>query len=141
MVKISEKTREEVRNRAGRCCEYCLSQEFFSPSSFSIEHIIPKSKGGTNAPDNLALACMGCNNHKYNKTQHLDPASQTEVAIYHPRRQAWQKHFAWNDDLTRVVGLTPTGRATIICLQLNRQELINLRSLLVAFGEHPPRST
>jgi len=36
------------------------------------------------------------------------------------------------------VGLTPIGRATILALHLNRPALLNLRSLLLAFGEHPP---
>ena len=30
----------------------------------SIDHVIPKSKGGTNRLGNVALAHKGCNNHK-----------------------------------------------------------------------------
>lgn len=37
-----------------------------------------------------------------------------------------------------MIGLTPTGRATIVALQLNRPELINLRGVLYAIGERPP---
>ncbi|MDX2285233.1 MAG: HNH endonuclease [Bacteroidia bacterium] len=39
------------------CCEYCKSQAAFATYSFSIEHIIPLSKGGTHDLSNLALAC------------------------------------------------------------------------------------
>jgi hypothetical protein len=37
-----------------------------------------------------------------------------------------------------MAGLTSIGRATIEALQLNRQNLVNLRRMLYAMGEHPP---
>jgi hypothetical protein len=40
-----------------------------------------------------------------------------------------------------MVGLTPIGRATIARLELNRPNVVNLRRLLVAFQEHPPKET
>jgi len=58
--------------------------------------------------------------------------------LYHPRRQKWTDHFAWSDDATLVIGLTPTGRATVEKLQLNRSGLVNLRRVLQAIGSHPP---
>jgi len=52
MPDISKKIKQQVRDRAGNCCEYCLSQEFFSSTPFSIEHIIPVSKmAGEHPPD------------------------------------------------------------------------------------------
>lgn len=30
----------------------------------TIEHIIPKSRGGTDAPKNLGVACLRCNTHR-----------------------------------------------------------------------------
>jgi hypothetical protein len=47
-------------------------------------------------------------------------------------------HFAWTEDGTVVLGLTPTGRATVETLQLNREPLVNLRRVLVEVGEHRP---
>jgi hypothetical protein len=47
-------------------------------------------------------------------------------------------HFAWSDDLTLIIGLTPTGRATVVRLQLNRSGVVSLRSLLHSAGLHPP---
>lgn len=35
-----------VARRAGGSCEYCRSQAKYSPDSFSIEHIIPRTRGG-----------------------------------------------------------------------------------------------
>ena len=60
------------------------------------------------------------------------------VPLYHPRRDRWDEHFAWSDDFTLIVGLTPTRRATVETLLLNRDGVMNLRRLLYARGEHPP---
>lgn len=38
------------------------------------------------------------------------------MSLYHPRLQQWGEYFAWNDDFTLVIGLTPTGRATVEAL-------------------------
>jgi hypothetical protein len=103
-----------------------------------VEHIEPRSRGGPTRAENLALSCQGCNNHKYNKTTATDPVSGTEVPLFHPRKHSWREHFAWSDNRTEVVGLTPTGRATVVALELNREGLVNLRRILFAAGEHPP---
>jgi hypothetical protein len=58
--------------------------------------------------------------------------------LFHPRQQRWRDHFSWNDDATLIVGLSPSGRATVETLQLNREGLVALRRLLYAAGEHPP---
>lgn len=88
--------------------------------------------------DNLALACQGCNNHKYIKTEGGDPVSGEMVPLYHPRRQLWHEHFAWNEDYTLIIGVTLCGRATVEALHLNREGIVNLRRVLYAMGEHPP---
>jgi hypothetical protein len=108
----------------------------YSPSLSNTS--CPLDRGGTIALDNLALACQGCNNYKYTKTEGRDPVSGDSVSLYHPRQQRWRDHFAWNDDFTLVIGLTPTGRATVKALQLNREGLVNLRRVLYSMGEHPP---
>jgi HNH endonuclease len=105
---------------------------------FSVEHIVPKALSGEASPENLALACQGCNNHKYNKTHARDPVSAAIVPLYHPRRDRWQIHFAWSDDFAIIVGLTPTGRATVEALHLNRSGVVNLRRTLYVLGKHPP---
>jgi hypothetical protein len=134
---INASLRDEVMRRANNCCEYCLSQERFSVQRFSIEHIIPLSKGGSHHLDNLAYACQGCNNHKYNKTQAVDPVNDNIVLLYNPRSQVWTRHFAWNESFELIIGLTPFGRATVDALQLNRSGLVNLRQVLYRMGEHP----
>lgn len=106
--------------------------------AFSVEHVVPEARGGRSTPENLALACQGCNNHKYIETSASDPVSGTVVALFHPRLQQWRDQFAWNEDATLIVGLSPSGRATVEALQLNRDGLVALRRLLYTAGEHPP---
>jgi hypothetical protein len=68
----------------------------------------------------------------------IDPDTQTEAALFHPHADSRNDHFAWNPDGTAIIGLTPTGRATIATLRMNRQQLVRARRMWVAMGEHPP---
>ena len=136
--RIRGKKREAVAERAGGRCEYCRCPEYIGTQGFSVEHVVPRDKGGTNDADNLALSCQGCNNHKHTSTEAPDPAMQDLAPLFHPRQQRWDAHFCWSDDFTLVVGLTPTGRATVERLQLNRAEVVRFRRVLYAAGEHPP---
>lgn len=135
---VSTQLKTMVVARAQGCCEYCRSQARFATQPFSVEHICPRSQGGPTTLDNLALSCQGCNNHKYQKIQERDPLTGDVVPLYHPRRQLWSEHFSWNEDFTQILGMTPTGRATVKALQLNRAGLVNLRRVLYAASEHPP---
>jgi HNH endonuclease len=105
---------------------------------FSVEHITPRSAGGTDDLENLAMSCQGCNNRKYTALEAIDPVTGIRVALYHPRLEAWTTHFVWSADTTLMIGLTATGRASIMRLELNRSGLVNLRRALVAAGVHPP---
>jgi hypothetical protein len=127
-----------VEERACGTCEYCRSQACFATQSFSVEHIAPLSRGGSDDPENLAFACQGCNSHKYTRIEARDPVTGLMVPLFHPRRDRWRDHFVWSSDFTQVLGSTPTGRATVEALRLNREGLINLRRVLYTMGEHPP---
>ena len=126
---LTTQQRALVAERANDCCEYCFSQLRFSPDPFSVEHVLPQSGGGSDLPDNLALACQGCNAHKYTATEATDPASGERAPLYHPRLDTWGDHFVLN----------PTGRATAAKLKLNRLGVVNLRRVLAGLGEHPPK--
>jgi 5-methylcytosine-specific restriction endonuclease McrA len=47
-------------------CAYC-HQEFSEALPCTIDHIVPLSRGGTNWPSNLAMACGPCNSRKHDK--------------------------------------------------------------------------
>jgi hypothetical protein len=135
---ITTEERQLVTERAQNSCEYCRSQAIYATASFVIEHIVPVSKGGKTETVNLAFACSGCNAHKYNKMDAMDPVDGKTVPLFHPRQDKWGDHFTWNQSFTEVIGLTPTGRATVRALLLNRSGLVNMRTLLRASGKHPP---
>lgn len=130
--------RRQVIQRAQKRCEYCQCSVEYATESFDVEHILPVSRGGATTLDNLAYACSGCNGHKHNKVTALDPLDGTEAALYHPRTQRWQDHFRWDETYTQIVGLTPSGRATVAALHMNRPGVVNLRRLLLLVGEQPP---
>lgn len=133
----SAKQKQLVIERAQWRCEYCLCPSSVAPFTFHVDHIIPHSRGGGIELDNLALAC-GCNNFKGDRIQARDPQTNQIVSLFHPRQQQWSEHFAWSEDGLELIGLTPTGHATVAALRMNRKELVKLRRLLLASGEHPP---
>src|SRR5438552_8493296 len=104
-VRVSLRLRRQLADRAGGCCEYCRSQERFAMQAFSGEHVEPRSEGGKTTLESLAWACQGCNNHKYNKSSARDPVTGEVVPLFHPRRQRWLDHFAWNEDATVILGI------------------------------------
>lgn len=89
--------------------------------------------------DNLAIACFGCNLYKQDKISAYDAITEQEVRLYNPRTDNWNTHFSWNDDFIEVIGITAIGRVTVKQLKLNRIGLMNIRKLLVMYGEHPPK--
>lgn len=105
---------------------------------FTIDHVIPLSKGGTDDLDNLALSCFHCNRRKATRVTALDSVSGEEVSLYNPREDDWRKHFIWSTDGLRIMGITAVGRATVVALDLNRERVINIRSADRAVGRHPP---
>jgi hypothetical protein len=52
--------------------------------------------------------------------------------------RAWHEHVAWSGDGTQVIGLTPCGRATVLALKLNNDDMVVARRLWVSVGWHPP---
>lgn len=138
MATLSPQIKAAVRARAQGCCEYCRCPESCAAQSHSVEHILPRSRGGTDSLDNLAFSCQGCNNHKHIKTVARDSLSGESVPLFDPRRMDWHEHFAWSDDYREIVPLTPIGRVTVRELCLNRTGLHNLRRVLYHMGEHPP---
>jgi hypothetical protein len=135
---ISAEQKRYILKRARNRCEYCISPMSHAIQAFNVEHIIPEAKGGTDDLDNLASACGGCNGHKYIKTHAFDPFDNQLVPLYHPRLMSWQAHFIWSDDYLEIVGISPTGRATVKALNLNRFGVVNLRRSLLLEGLHPP---
>ena len=137
MPVVPESVRQQVASRAAGFCEYCRYPEEFSPGRFCVDHIHPRALGGSGELDNLALACRNCNERKQDTVEAPDPASGAVVLLFHPRRDTWGDHFTWSADFSQMVGLTPSGRATIARLYTNHSGVVRQRQVLHELGLHP----
>ncbi|HVY94250.1 MAG TPA: HNH endonuclease [Bryobacteraceae bacterium] len=123
---IGARTRTQVRQRARNCCEYCHLHQDDSPlAALHIEHIVPKIHGGTDSPDNLALACIDCNLHKGTKLTGIDPETGEVTGLFHPRRQNWDDHFERRG--IQLTGRTAVGRTAVRVLRMNSEDQLALR--------------
>jgi hypothetical protein len=132
---MDKATEELVHERAEGRCEYCRMIEEFDDLPFQVEHIIAKQHGGSDDPDNLALACVPCNLHKGPNLSGIDPLTGKIVRLFDPRRQRWRRHFRWNGALLE--GRTLSGRATVEVLRINLAIRVALRQSLIDNGEFP----
>ena len=79
---------------------------------------------------NLALACHRCNLHKGPNLTGIDPLTGEVVSLFNPRHERWNEHFAFHG--THIMGITPTGRATVHVLAMNDPRRLELRSEILA---------
>lgn len=139
---VSPATRHLVRQRANGLCEYCHADERWQFIRFTIDHIHPRSVGGADTPDNLALACRNCNERRSNRTDGPDPDTGANIPFFNPRMDLWPEHFAWSSDKIRIVALSAMGRATLALLDMNddRHEgmVLRIRQRDCEDGYHPP---
>jgi 5-methylcytosine-specific restriction endonuclease McrA len=61
--RIPAVSRKELLRRDRHQCQYCGSNKHLT-----IDHIIPRSRGGKDSWENLVIACAGCNSRKSNRT-------------------------------------------------------------------------
>jgi len=47
-------------------CQYCGEKK--GVGELTLDHILPRSRGGDNSPVNIVTACVSCNNRKSNRT-------------------------------------------------------------------------
>ncbi len=87
---VNGATRKLVTERATYLCEYCHSSEEASAAQFSIDQTLPQSLGGSDDPDNLALACQRCNGYRYNFTTAIDPQTQEIIPYLIPASKSGQ---------------------------------------------------
>ncbi|MCD8485934.1 HNH endonuclease [Kamptonema cortianum] len=135
---ISEATQEQVRQRANYLCEYCHASEQWQYVRFTVDHVIPLSKGGLNSIENLALACFHCNRRKSDKVVAIDEKSGAEIPLFNPRCDRWNEHFIWSRDGLSIIGLTSKGQVTVETLAFNRERILNIRAADWEIRRHPP---
>ena len=138
MSQFSAATRSTVVERARGRCEYCHLPTRGQVATFPIDYVTPRTAGGTDSLDNIALACPHCNARKWAFTDGTDRETAELVRLFNPRTDNWPEHFRWSAaEWGTLVGLTPNGRATIDRLQMNAPDLVAVRRLLAALGVAP----
>ena len=135
MSAFSSARRREVVERAGDRCEYCRLPQEGQVATFPIDHIAPKSAGGSNELENIALTCPHCNSHKWSAVESIDPETGLVARLFNPRIDAWDEHFQWPSPTTGVlIGKSAIGRCTIQALEINATTMVRLRILLSELG-------
>ena len=132
---ISASIRSQVIGRAKNRCEYCQRSQQGQEATFHIDHILPVSAGGKTIDENLALVCVSCSLRKSARQMAIDPETNEDVSIFHPRQHHWNTHFQWMG--FSIMGITPVGRATVNALQLNRSLILSIREEEATLGRHP----
>lgn len=61
--KVPPVNRREVLRRDQYQCQYCGS-----PKQLTLDHVIPRSKGGKHSWNNVVIACQSCNSRKGDRT-------------------------------------------------------------------------
>lgn len=126
-----------VARRAGHRCEYCRAPEAVFNFPFEVEHVLPASRGGVDYEANLCLACRACNVRKSDRLAAFDEITGAETPLFHPRQQRWDEHFRVDVESGELEGKTPTGRATIVGLDLNHPLQVLARQLWIRLRLFP----
>lgn len=71
-----QRIRNEVLERDDYICQYCGAE--LDEETATVDHVIPKSKGGSSYPDNMVCSCQQCNLEKGNM---MPEKFQAEVKI------------------------------------------------------------
>lgn len=59
-------SRKNIMLRDKHTCQYCGTP--FLPKGLTLDHVIPRSRGGENTWENLVACCHRCNNRKGSRT-------------------------------------------------------------------------
>ena len=76
-------SRYNIFSRDKNTCQYCGKK--FPRVDLNLDHIIPRSQGGTSIWENVVCSCHQCNRKKGGKT----PEQARMKLISQPRRPAW----------------------------------------------------
>lgn len=134
---ISADLRRLVIARAEGICEYCLIDEEDTFYGCAVDHIISEKHGGPTQEDNLALACVFCNQAKGSDVGSIYWESREFVRFFNPRSDRWAAHFKLVG--SRIETLTTIGAVTARILGFNETERLLERQSLQAINRYPNR--
>lgn len=81
-------SRRNIFKRDRYTCQYCGAQP--GSEELTIDHVLPRSRGGPSSWDNCVLACLTCNKRKADRT----PAEAGVRLARQPVRPHWKPLYA-----------------------------------------------
>lgn len=105
-------SRRNIFERDENTCQYCAKK--FDRDELTLDHVIPRSRGGVSSWTNIVLACINCNMKKGDKLlselhvkllkKPVKPtwATRVGVKIGRDRKKSWEKFLEeayWNVEL------------------------------------------
>ncbi len=77
-------SRKNIFKRDRYTCQYCGKQP--GPEELTIDHVLPRSRGGTSTWTNCLLACVECNKRKADKTPEQAGMPMRKI----PKKPSWK---------------------------------------------------
>ncbi|HUY35125.1 MAG TPA: HNH endonuclease [Pirellulales bacterium] len=100
-------SRRNIFKRDHFMCQYCAVQP--GPEELTIDHVLPRSQGGTSTWENCVLSCIDCNKKKADRTPEqagvrlrkppVRPVWKPLYAAHRERIESWSKFVSeayWN---------------------------------------------
>jgi 5-methylcytosine-specific restriction endonuclease McrA len=84
-------SRRNIYKRDRYTCQFCGVQP--GSEELTIDHVLPRSRGGTSTWENCVLACLDCNKRKADRT----PTEAHMPLRKQPVRPAWRPLYARHD--------------------------------------------
>jgi 5-methylcytosine-specific restriction endonuclease McrA len=109
-------TRRNIAVRDNSSCQYC--GELLETPEYTVDHVLPRSRGGKSVWTNLALACVRCNKRKSNCLPHeagltlrqkpvepnqFDPRFnfRLHIKVLRPEWKDYAPYIYWNVELEK----------------------------------------
>lgn len=86
-------SRKNILRRDGHRCQYCGRGD----ASLTVDHIVPRVRGGEDTWENLVTACVQCNNRKGSRTPD-DAHMKLMRTPMKPNHVTFLRHFVGNVD-------------------------------------------
>lgn len=117
---LSGRERFKVLERDGFSCQYCGRRP--PEATLHVDHVVPRSLGGTNDPSNLAAACRRCNLGKSASmigAEHMSDIPAEQMGD----RVSWDINLMYYTDIDEIPGNATTW--TVMAAAMYGTELMH----------------
>ena len=114
MAEDAFQPRREGWSRTGRLAAVNIAKaKSVSPCSHFLWSTSSREVSKASFSQQFGFFLSGMQQSQIQQTQAADPVGGKITPLFHPRKDRWSEHFAWNDDCSQIVGMTAVGRATV----------------------------